>query len=57
MDGSYVGIAPISFAKLEGSIVITLRKTGFQTRNYTIQLENDKKDVHYSFSDLIEIGQ
>ncbi|MBQ7832435.1 MAG: PEGA domain-containing protein [Lachnospiraceae bacterium] len=57
VDGSYVGIAPISFAKLEGSIVITLRKTGFQTRNYTIQLENDKKDVHYSFSDLIEIGQ
>ncbi len=55
-DGSYVGIAPISFQKTEGSIVITLRKNGYQTRSYTIQLEKDGKDVHYSFSDLIEIG-
>lgn len=57
VDGSYVGIAPISFSKPEGSIVITIRKTGYQTRSYTIQLEDDDKDVHYSFSDLIEIGQ
>ncbi len=57
VDGSYVGIAPISFTKPEGSIVITIRKTGYQTRSYTIQLEDDDKDVHYSFSDLIEIGQ
>lgn len=57
VDGSYVGIAPISFAKPEGSVVVTLRKNGYQTRSYTIQLEDDKKDVHYSFSELTEIGQ
>lgn len=57
VDGSYVGIAPISFAKPEGSVVITLRRTGYQTRNYTIQMSQDNADVHYSFSDLIEIGQ
>ncbi len=57
VDGSYVGIAPISFSKPENSVVITLRKTGYQTRSYTIQLEDDDKDVHYSFSDLLEIGQ
>lgn len=56
VDGSYVGIAPVSFAKPTGSVVITIRQTGFQTRSYTIQLEDDDKDVHYSFSDLLEIG-
>lgn len=56
VDGTYVGIAPLSFNKPEGSVVITLRKTGFQTRSYTIQLEDDDKDVHYSFSELTAIG-
>lgn len=55
VDGNYVGIAPISFTKPEGSVVVTLRKNGYQTRSYTIQLEDDDKDVHYSFSDLTEI--
>ncbi len=57
VDGSYVGIAPISFAKPTGSVVITIRKTGYQTRSYTIQLENNGEDVHYAFSELMEIGQ
>lgn len=57
VDGSYVGIAPVSFNKPSGSVVITLRQTGFQTRSYTIQLEDNDKDVNYSFSELIEIGQ
>lgn len=57
VDGSYVGIAPISFSKPENGVVITLRKTGYQTRSYTIQLDDNDKDVHYSFSELIEIGQ
>lgn len=56
VDGSYVGIAPVSFTKPTGSVVITIRQTGFQTRSYTIQLEDDDKDVHYSFSDLLKIG-
>lgn len=56
VDGSYVGIAPVSFAKPTGSVVITIRQTGFQTRSYTIQLDEDDGDVHYSFSDLLEIG-
>lgn len=57
VDGSYVGIAPVSFTKPQNGVVITLRKTGYQTRSYTLQLDNNDKDVNYSFSDLIEIGQ
>lgn len=55
VDGNYVGIAPVSFGKTEGSVIITLRKPGYQTRSYTLQLENEEKDVHYSFSDLTQI--
>ena len=57
VDGSYVGIAPVSFTKPQSGVVITLRKTGYQTRSYTLQLDDNDKDVNYSFSELIEIGQ
>lgn len=52
VEGNYVGIIPTSFAKKEGSFVASLRKDGFQTRSYTLQLDKAEKDVHYSFSDL-----
>lgn len=54
VDGIYVGIAPVQFKKVPGSHEITLRRNGFQTRSYTIQLDDEKKDVAYSFSELLE---
>ncbi|MDE6419413.1 MAG: PEGA domain-containing protein, partial [Lachnospiraceae bacterium] len=53
VDGIYVGIAPIRFKKVPGSHEITLRRIGYQTRAYTIQLDDEKKDVTYSFSELL----
>lgn len=53
VDGIYVGIAPVRFKKVPGSHEITLRRNGFQTRSYTIQLDDEKKDVAYSFSELL----
>lgn len=55
VDGVYVGLAPVSFAKVAGSHVLTFRQTGYQTRSYTIDLDEEKKDVSYSFSELIPI--
>ncbi len=52
LDGEYVGIAPVVFAKKEGTIVITLRKDGYQTRSYTLRMDASESDVHYSFSEL-----
>ncbi|MDD6810376.1 MAG: PEGA domain-containing protein [Lachnospiraceae bacterium] len=52
LDGSYVGISPVSFTKVTGSHTITLRKTGYESRSYTIYLYNDGEDVTYSFADL-----
>lgn len=56
LDGNYVGIVPASFAKTTGNIVITLRKNGYQTRSYSINLEDLTTDSHYSFSELLKLS-
>lgn len=53
VDGNYIGMAPTSFKKVEGPHVVTLRKTGYTTRSYTIQVDGEKKDISYSFADLM----
>lgn len=55
LDGNYLGITPLEFDKVSGNYVITLRKTGCQTRSYTVQIDDEKKDVNYSFAELAEI--
>ncbi len=55
VDGSYVGIIPASFAKSSGSHEVTIRKSGYLTRTYTINVDDEDKDTSYSFSDLTAI--
>ncbi|MDE7183130.1 MAG: PEGA domain-containing protein [Lachnospiraceae bacterium] len=57
LDGSYVGVTPVSFNKDPGSHVVTLRKSGYQTRSYTLQIDEEEKDVNYSFTDLIKLEE
>ena len=52
LDGSYVGVSPCSFKKSSGSHVITLRKSGYATKSYTVQVDDEEKDTSYSFADL-----
>lgn len=54
LDGSYIGISPISFAKTTGNHEIILRKDGFVTRSYTISVDGSEQDETFSFSDLQE---
>ena len=56
LDGNYVGIVPCSFKKTSGAHVITLRKTGYTTRSYTIQVDEEDKDISYSFAELESDG-
>lgn len=53
VDGNYIGISPTSFRKEEGTHVITLRRSGYETRSYTIQVDSEDKDVTYSFAELV----
>ena len=55
VDGNYVGIIPASFAKVAGSHEITVRKSGYLTRSYSIDVDKEEKDVNYSFSELTPI--
>ncbi|MCH5262473.1 MAG: PEGA domain-containing protein [Lachnospiraceae bacterium] len=52
LDSNYIGISPVSFKKKVGSHTITLRKSGYVTKSYTIYLYNDGEDITYSFTDL-----
>ena len=54
LDGNYVGIAPCSFKKETGSHVITLRRTDYETRSYTVQVDDEDRDISYSFADLVK---
>lgn len=55
VDGTYIGLAPISFPKVTGSHVLTLRQSGYQTRSYTIEVDDQEKDISYSFSQMVPI--
>lgn len=52
VDGNYIGMAPVSFKKVEGAHVVTLRRSGYTTRSYTIQVDGEAKDISYSFAEL-----
>lgn len=54
VDGNYVGVSPCNFRKEAGTHVITLRKTDYETKSYTVQFGDEKKDFSYSFVDLIK---
>ena len=51
-DGVYKGLAPVSFRKEAGMHTVSLRRTGYVTKSYTVQIDEEEKDVTYSFSDL-----
>lgn len=52
LDGIYKGVSPVRFTKTVGRHEITLKKSGYKTKTYTIYLENTKRDETYSFSAL-----
>lgn len=55
LDGNYIGITPCKFKKTGGSHMLTLRKTGYVAKSYTIQVDEEQKNVSYSFLDLVKI--
>ena len=49
------GLSPVKFDKVAGRHEITLRRDGYESKTYSIYLENDKKDETFSFSELEKI--
>ena len=54
LDGIYIGMSPVNFKKEPGTHTITLRRPGYVTKSYTIQIDDEEKDVTYSFTDLVK---
>ncbi len=52
VDGKYIGTIPTSFAKKQGTYTISVRKSGYKTRSYSLEVDDEGKDVRYSFSSL-----
>ncbi|MGN0377087.1 MAG: PEGA domain-containing protein [Suilimivivens sp.] len=52
-DNLYIGISPVTYGKTAGSHTISLRKSGYVTQSYQIEVEDDDRDLVYSFPDLI----
>ena len=53
LDGSYIGITPLSFDKITGNHTITLHRDGYKTVSYNILLDGQRQDKTYSFPDLL----
>jgi hypothetical protein len=49
-----MGLAPLSIKKTAGTHVITLRKPGFETRSFTVMLDDAKEDVSYTFDSMVQ---
>lgn len=53
-DGIYKGTAPLSFTKSSGTHTIVLMKTGYETKVYTVYLDEGNEDVILSYPSMTE---
>ena len=51
----YKGIAPVSFSKIIGKGTISLKKDGYITKSYDVDVVNDEEDVFFKFQALKEV--
>lgn len=52
-NGEFKGTAPVSFPKQTGTQYITLIKSGYTTKTYTVEVTDDNKDVKLNFVDMV----
>lgn len=55
-DGEYIGITPITIAKVAGSHVLTFSKTGYLSKSYTVTFLDDGKDETLEYESLVSIS-
>ena len=55
VDGDYVGDAPVTIDKVVGTHTITLYKSGYIIKSYTVQSLDDGKDQEFSYPELTKL--
>ncbi len=53
-DGDYIGTVPVTLTKVSGEHTIILKKDGYVTKTYTVNITSDQIDSYYSFPALAE---
>lgn len=53
-DGKVIGDVPCEMVKVTGEHDITLRKDGYETQTYTVDIEDDGEDVVFSFPEMVK---
>ena len=53
-DGAYIGMIPISFTKVSGNHEIILKKEGYKTKSYRVNIDTEEVDNVYSFPELVK---
>ena len=56
MDGDYVGITPVSVTKVVGVHTITLYKSGYFIKTYTITAMDNGEDMKLDYPVLVKVG-
>lgn len=51
-DDNYIGLSPVSMVKKTGTHTITLKKSGYETKTYTVVIDDSDKDVYYGFDEM-----
>lgn len=54
LDNVYKGLSPCTFTKIIGSQTITLRRDGYVTKSYSVDILDDSENVSLSFADLVK---
>jgi len=55
LDGDYVGLAPVTFPKVVGPHTITLYKTGYLIKSYTITATDNGENDEHTFPALTSV--
>lgn len=54
-DGNYVGIVPTNVTKVSGTHEIIVKKDGYETKSYRINIDAEETDLSYRFPDMVKI--
>lgn len=57
LNGTLKGTAPLTIPKEIGTHTITLSKTGYTTKSYTVEVENNGEDITFNFPDMVAVAQ
>lgn len=53
-DGSYIGMVPTHIVKVSGTHEVILKKDGYKTKSYRINIDEEETDLNYTFPDLVK---